>query len=101
MLRLAARETGLQRCVLLAHIAGCSDGIEYDLALKDRLFGIDLETAEGSDDGCTLGVKATRQEPAGRFGKPVGRDGDNESEDDLEGDREAPGQGGRPTEEFR
>lgn len=101
MLRLAACKTCLQRCILLARIARCSDRIEYDLALEDGLFGIDFEAAEGSDNGCTLGVEATGQEPAGRFGEPVGRDGDNESEDDLEGDGEAPGQGGRSTEECR
>lgn len=100
MLRLAARKTRLQGCILLARIARRSDRIKNDLALEDCLFGIDFKTAEGGDDGCTLGVETAGQEPAGRLREPVGRDGDNESEDDLEGDGEAPGQGGWSTEGF-
>lgn len=90
MLRLASRETCLERRTFLSCISRGGDGVEDDLSLEDCFLGFNVKTAEGSDDGGAFGVAAAGEEPTRGFGKPVCGDSEDEGKDDLEGDGEAP-----------
>lgn len=90
MLRFPISEDGFERRAFAPSVTGSGDGVKDDLLLELAFFAIGLETTEGGDDGFALGVAASGEEPARGLGEPDHGDDEDESEDDLKGDGEAP-----------
>lgn len=69
-----------------------SNRVNDNVLLGLSLAVIDLNTLEGSNDPLTLGNLVMGNEPARRLGQVVHADNDDNTEENLEGDRETPHQ---------
>lgn len=85
---------GKQRAVRrrLGETARSTDGVHNQIALHGRLGAVQLVPTQGRDDNLSLLVALVRNKPTRRLGKEVHGNGDDERKDDLEGNREAPGE---------
>ena len=94
VLRPPIAEQRLERCAPTSRIPGRADGIHDDGFLELGFRVGDLEAAQRGDDGFAFFEAVARQQPAGGLGQPDHADADDQREDDLEGDGEAPDEGG-------
>ncbi len=90
VLGFAVGEHRAERGAFAACVAGCPDAVQDDGFLQLGLFAVAFEAAECGDDRLAFRVPAAREEPSRGFREPDHADTDNEGEDDLEGDWEAP-----------
>lgn len=90
MLGLAASEEGLEGSALLAETSRGTQGVNNEVALLDGLGTIDLVATEGSNDLVGFLGPAMAEEPSGRLGEVKHGDADEDGEDKLESDGEAP-----------
>lgn len=90
VLGFAVREHGAEWGAFAACKAGCPDAVYDDGFLELRLFVVAFEAPERGNDCLAFLVPAPRKEPSRGFGEPYHADTDDEGEDDLEGDWEAP-----------
>ena len=90
VLRLAVGEEGLDGGALLAGEARGADGVEDHVPLGLCLLAVDFISTEGGNGPLGLLVPLVGEEPARAVGQPDHDGAEDEGEDDLEGNGEAP-----------
>lgn len=90
MLRLPAGEDGLERRALAPRVAGSADAVHDDALLQLRFLVVALEPPQRRDDRLAFLVAFAGEEPARGLGEPDHAQDEDEGEDGLEGDGEAP-----------
>lgn len=90
MLRLPACENSLEWRSFSPGVARSADTVHNDLFLQLRFFIAALKAAEGSDNSLAFFVALACKKPARGLRKPDHADNKDKSEDNLEGDWEAP-----------
>lgn len=90
MLCLAPSEDGLERGALAPRVAGSADTVHDDALLQLRLLVVAFEAPQRRDDRLAFVVAFAGEEPARGLGEPDHAQDEDEGEDGLEGDGEAP-----------
>lgn len=92
MLGLPTRKDGLQGRPPTACKPGRSGRIHDDPFLQLGFFVVDVQAAQGHDDGFALFVPLAREKPAWRFQQKDHANNHDQSKEDLEGDGKTPGE---------
>ncbi len=90
VLRLAVGDEGFEWGAAAVGTARGTEGIDDQVALETRVRAVFLVAADGGDDAVGFGDAVVAEEPAGGLGEEEHGADDQDGEDDLEGDGEAP-----------